>query len=313
MTESTSETLESLAAAINGYFTCEFATITASGVPIAWPTVSLFDQERGLFTVTTSIGLPRKAMNVRRDPHVAMLFSDPTGSGRRDPQVLVQGTAVVSDDVVTSPAGLERYWARLFTRQPAGTSYGRNSLSRRLFDWYYMRLVITVQPVNVHARAPLDASSPLRVPKPARGDRDAYSQAARRLPAYSSGVLATIDESGFPGLQRVVMSAEPEDRALLLDVPVDAGLREGRASLLCHAHDERLWRLRSFVVSGTLAVRDERWALLPDRFVPGAPGNDPVAAVRGVRGMRHTASSYLATRSMPRPQIPWGEYEPLKK
>ncbi len=37
--------------------------------------------ETGKFLLTTSVALPVKAFNIRRDPHVALLFSDPTGSG----------------------------------------------------------------------------------------------------------------------------------------------------------------------------------------------------------------------------------------
>jgi hypothetical protein len=31
--------------------------------------------------ITTSIAFPQKAFNIRRDARVALLFSDPTGSG----------------------------------------------------------------------------------------------------------------------------------------------------------------------------------------------------------------------------------------
>ena len=62
------------------YRTCEFATLSRSGVPIAWPTVTLRRPD-GTFLITTSIALPQKAYNVRRDPRVAMLFSEPTASG----------------------------------------------------------------------------------------------------------------------------------------------------------------------------------------------------------------------------------------
>ena len=44
-----------------------------------WPvTPRLLDD--GRFLLTTSIGLPQKAFNIRRNPKVAMLFSEPTGS-----------------------------------------------------------------------------------------------------------------------------------------------------------------------------------------------------------------------------------------
>jgi hypothetical protein len=54
--------------------------------------------------ITTSVGLKQKALNVRRDPRVSLLFSDPTASGLADPPaVLVQGEVTSPDEVRTSP------------------------------------------------------------------------------------------------------------------------------------------------------------------------------------------------------------------
>ena len=127
--------------------TCEFSTLARSGTPIAWPVAALWRPGEGRFVITTSVGLARKALNVRRDPRVSLLFSDPTASGLEEPPaVLVQGDAVSPDEVRTSPAGFEDYWERLFERQPAGAMYGANPLARYLFDWYYMRLYLFVRP-----------------------------------------------------------------------------------------------------------------------------------------------------------------------
>jgi len=90
---------------LDAYRTCEFATITRDGTPIAWPT-SPFWQPDGTPLVTTSIAFAQKAPNVQRDGRVSLLFSDPTASGLSDPvQVFVQGYAVCPDEPTTSPAG----------------------------------------------------------------------------------------------------------------------------------------------------------------------------------------------------------------
>src|SRR3954462_7784404 len=80
---------------VEDYLACEFVTINRSGTPIAWPTVPLYNRTAGThplttrppgpFTLPPSIGYPTKAFNIRRNPRVALLFSDPTGSGRRSP------------------------------------------------------------------------------------------------------------------------------------------------------------------------------------------------------------------------------------
>lgn len=144
--------------------TCEFSTLARDGTPITWPLVTLWQPEEERFVLTTSIGLPLKALNARRDGRVSLLFSDPTASGLEDPPVvLVQGDAEVPDEIKTSPNHLREYWKRLFKIQPAGKMYGANPLMRYLTDWYYMRLYIYVRPRRIFvwtggdfSRAPLE-------------------------------------------------------------------------------------------------------------------------------------------------------------
>jgi hypothetical protein len=103
--------------------------------------------QEGRFLITTSIGLPHKAFNVRRNPHVSLLFSDPTASGLVDPPaVLVRGNAEAPDEVETSMVGFEDEMRQVFQRQPASGMYSSNRFMRYLFEWYYMRLLIHVAP-----------------------------------------------------------------------------------------------------------------------------------------------------------------------
>lgn len=130
--------------------TCEFSTLAKDGTPITWPTLPFWNDETNQFVITTSIGLPQKAFNVRRTPRVSLLFSDPTASGLvQPPIVLVQGDAIAPDVVSTSVDGFEETLAEVFRRQPSSGLYSRFALTRYLFDWYYMRLTIVVSPRRV--------------------------------------------------------------------------------------------------------------------------------------------------------------------
>lgn len=149
---------ESITEVFNHFFTCEMSTIGKTGWPITWPVMPLFWQQRGQFVVLTSIGLPQKAFNVRRNPQVSLLFSDPTGSGLTNPPtVLVQGEAAVSDNLITTFSDMEPELCELLKtqalkmvlRQPAMKLYVNNPISRFLMDWYFMRLIITVTPERV--------------------------------------------------------------------------------------------------------------------------------------------------------------------
>jgi hypothetical protein len=292
---------------IDRYRTCEFATLSKSGVPIAWPTATL-RQPDGTFLVTTSIALPQKAYNVRRDGRVAMLFSDPTASGLHGaPEVLVQGAATCPDQIVTDVRSNPDYWRRLHERQPFNKTYSANALTRRFFDWYYMRLLITVTPTAWTVRPPL----PSRAPASAAGAPDGVAgDALRQLATFPSAVLGTTTQDGAPLLRRIHVTGATGD-ALTLDVPPDEDLRPGPASLLAHSHDEQLWSLRSLGVLGEL-VDGPTWTFRPERLIGDSGRTTPLAMFRLLRGLRRTAQGYLDRRSLPRPQIPWDGVQALK-
>lgn len=128
---------------------CEFTTIAKDGTPLAWPVCARYNFEEGFFTITTSIGLPQKAYNIRRNPKVALLFSEPTGSGLSHPaSVLVQGDAVAPDKLVTSVNENYDYWRyTIIGRQPSSKMVSGSWLMRKLMGWwYYSRIIIRITP-----------------------------------------------------------------------------------------------------------------------------------------------------------------------
>lgn len=130
--------------------TCEMSTLAKDGTPITWPTLPFWRPEEGRFLITTSIGMPQKAFNIRRNPRVSLLFSDSTASGLANPPaVLVQGDAEAPDEVAASVESLEDELQEAYRRQPAAGMYSSNPLLRYLFDWYYMRLMIHVTPRRI--------------------------------------------------------------------------------------------------------------------------------------------------------------------
>jgi hypothetical protein len=136
--------------AIFAYRSCEFSTLAKDGTPITMPVSPVIVPERDQIVITTSIGLPNKAFNVRRDGRVSLLFSEPVGSGMSlPPAVLIQGDAACPDEVTTSGPELDKLWRILAVRQPASDAYVANPLGRWLMDWYYMRLLITVTPRQI--------------------------------------------------------------------------------------------------------------------------------------------------------------------
>lgn len=148
---------------VRRYRTCELTTIAKNGTPITWPVCARL-QGDGRFLLSTSIGLPQKAFNIRRDPRVSLLFSEPRGSGVQTPgAVLVQGDATCEDRIVSDLSTLpelEDYFVEnIFARQPAGKMWS-TWLGRRLLPSYYMRLLIYVTPVRIAYWPSRDFSRP---------------------------------------------------------------------------------------------------------------------------------------------------------
>ena len=136
-------------AILRRYRTCEFTTFGKDGAPSTWPLCARWLPD-GRFLLTTSIGLPQKAFNIRRNPQVSLSFSEPTGSGVSKPgAVLVQGRAVCEDRIVTDMSSIPEltlyFRETIFARQTSGKMMS-SWLGRRWMDWYYMRLLIYVTP-----------------------------------------------------------------------------------------------------------------------------------------------------------------------
>ncbi|ALG14891.1 hypothetical protein AOZ06_18995 [Kibdelosporangium phytohabitans] len=271
---------------MTAYRTCELATLAKDGTPITWPT-SPWLRADGKLVLTTSLGFPQKAYNIRRDSRVAMLFSDPTGSGLDAPeQIFVNATASCPEEISTEPGELTEYWSMLFERQPSGRAH-LSPLMRPLGDWYYMRLVITITPETVTTRPPL-VSEP----------RTAQAQSV--VDSFETAVLGARDAAGKPVLVRV--RPEPTGTTYRVSVPADVPIESGPASLLVHSHDELLDNLRLALVRGQLTG---------DSFVPSQVVN-PIGSNWGVlRQGRRNTRDYLRRRGLARPKVNWAAFSSL--
>src|SRR6266542_2373176 len=114
--------------------TCEFTTLAKDNTPITWPMVALYQPAQARFVITTSIGLPHKAYNLRRTPRAAVLF---------------QGDAICPDQIVTRSDELDELGRLIMVRQPVSARYSANPLARYLSDWYLMRLLIYITPRRI--------------------------------------------------------------------------------------------------------------------------------------------------------------------
>ncbi|WKE68505.1 pyridoxamine 5'-phosphate oxidase family protein [Streptomyces sp. WP-1] len=303
-----------LGAAIDAYRTCEFTTLGSGGRPLTWPTAASRNPD-GTFLITTSLAFAQKALNVRRDGRVALLFSDPTGSGAPEaPQVFVSGTADCPEEIHTGPDEAAEYWRTMFRRQPHSRAFVRGP-GRWFMDWYYLRFFITVKPEHVEVRPPLAHALDTR------SQEDRSAGAAPGAPAdipgadliarYPSAVLGAGDATRAPLLARV----RPRITTDGFSIPATAleGAEPGRASLLVHRHDELLNGMHNALICGELVSRDDEWTLIPERVVEPSGSGGPRDAFRTLRTARRSTSRYLRARGLARPRVQWDRFQDLAR
>ena len=134
-----------------------------------------------------------------------------------------------------------------------------------------------------------------------------WTEIIKHMPEFHSAVLTAIDAAGSPFSLRCHPRPDPAIQALRFDIWPGLKLQTGKACLLFHKHDERLWNLKSFVVRGSIIQDESGWLLQPERFIPGIG----IGGIRNylsfvVNGRKHT-TRYLKRRGLKRPKIAWNE------
>jgi pyridoxamine 5'-phosphate oxidase-like protein len=304
-------------AVVAGFFTCEFTTLDGQGRPVTWPVEPYYERETGELIVTASIAFPVKAHNAARNPRVAMLFSDPTGSGiGAAPAVLIQGRAQVSEAREWTPHAREHFRQSVL-RQPASRTFVRNALARKLFTFYFQRLNIVVRPERAlvwperdFAQMPVEIGAlvaPTTAAQPGPlSTQEWNTKLAARIVAYNSAVVSCVDSSGYPTSARCDATVEAADRVIRLNaLPPSQAAWCGPASVLFHRHDAELEQQYQLQVRGTLEPSRDAHILRVARFLTANGSRDqdrmphagaPLQLFQFMRFGRRQAGQYLRRR-----------------
>jgi hypothetical protein len=307
-------------AVFDRFVTTEMTTVDRAGQPITWPVTPYYRPGDPCIDVTTGLGYPKKADDARMNPLVALLFSDPAGSGLSDPPtVLVQGSADVDDRDLE--ANRERYAHESIEKLPAlGKFQPPEPVKRRFLGWYYTRIYIHIRPERIYVWRTADTEPELfdahmeevrsgHSEEPARFHADPEGGATAWHPrlnelgtTYPTAVLSIVCPDGFPFAMRVRARAHQADRMIRIDDPPEgAPLQPGLACLTAHSYDEDAATMQNFQVRGDLVLREGCWELIPHKLVGGleAPASR-LALVRANAGkairFRRTAKRELARR-----------------
>ncbi len=237
--------------------TAEFASLTATGRPIAAPATPYVGEAGSTLDVSTGLSYPAKAERARRNPKVCLLYGDPVGSRINDqPVVMVQGFAAVRDADLQKNA--DRYVAASIRKLPDATK-GAPRFVLKQMNWYFSRIWIEVTPVRmlwwpdrslsvapsewkVSEGAQFPASDPPPAGKPptawlapAPSWREVAAEALVALPMRDLTVVAG---DGFPVCVPVEVVDLDGDGFVLRLGPGAPVLQGGPSCLTFHGHPE---------------------------------------------------------------------------
>ena len=303
------------------FVTTELTTIDHVGQPITWPVTPYYLPGAPCIDVTTGLGYPKKARDAQANPLVALLFSDPTGSGLAEaPMVLVQGSAEVDESNLD--ANRERYVRESVEKLPAVAKLTPPPAIRRMLNWYYARIYIHVRPERVYVWWRGDvATEPELFDCHMEEVRSGHSEEPERFHAdpggavatwhpriaelgtrYRTAVLSIVSPDGFPFSIRAPVSADQSQRLIRIEGELSGvPLQPGLACLTAHVHADQFSWQQNFQVRGDLMSSDGKWVLVPQRVVGGFElPRSRLAMLRAnatkVRRFHRTAKQELARR-----------------
>jgi hypothetical protein len=309
-------------AVFDRFITTEFTTIDRLGQPITWPVTPYYAPGAPCIDVTTSLGHPKQANDAGANPLVALLFSDPTGSGLRDPpMVLVQGSARVDDQDLQ--ANRRRYEQESIRKLPGTAKLQPPDRLKSFLAWYYTRIYIHVRPERIYVwPCGEQESEPQLYDAHMEEVRSGHSEEPERFHAnpiggasswdpriaelgtrHPTAVLSIVSPDGFPFAIRAPVQVDEANRWIrVASARTGVPLQPGLACLTAHAHSEQFTWHQNFQVRGDLVFVKGGWAVIPHRLVGGfeLPRSRLMAArvnAAKVRRFRRTAKRELARRS----------------
>lgn len=137
-----------------------------------------------------------------------------------------------------------------------------------------------------------------------------WAEAAKWLGKFDEAVLTALDTDGYPVSVRVeTRTYDGATGQLPATLPDVLRAAEGPANLLCHYHDEKMWKLKAIQVRGRLEKRDGGWDFVSTSFE--APSK--LALLSFLKGIRTSAQKYLDKRGLERPEVNWVAVNEIKR
>ena len=309
--------------------TVEYASLTRAGSPVTFPLTPYVGEDGLTLDVSTGLTYPAKAERARRNPKVALLYSDALGSGlAQAPVALVQGLATVRD--ADLQANTDRY-VRLALAKLPDVYEGQPKFMLRSVAWYFARIWIQVTPMRIlwwpagrldeppqdwvapagTYTPPSDPAPPGKQPASWKEQpsewRPAAELALRELPLRD---LTLVGDNGFPVCVPVRETSLEKEGLWLHTARVPGARPEGPACLTFHAHDEGFTTQQNRVFVGRVSETEDgsvmfgvermlgNWSLPASKL-----GQTLDFTVGSARRLRPRLKAEAARRGQPVPRV----------
>ncbi len=137
-----------------------------------------------------------------------------------------------------------------------------------------------------------------------------WAKAAKWLGKFDEAVLTMLDSDGYPVSVRVNSRAyDAATGELPATLPGALRIVDGPANLLCHYHDEKLWKLNAITIKGRLENRNGSWVFASTAF--NAPSK--LAMLSFIKGVRSAGQKYLDKRGLDRPEVDWAAAKEIQR
>ncbi len=285
MLPSTLSVPENIRALFTAYRTCELTTFTKTGMLSVVPVVAIWDDEAETIVFATAVAYPQKAFNIRRNPHLSLLFSDPVGANlEHESPVLVQGIGKITEDLEAKR--LTKLGPK-FAQKIPDQNYHLSPIMKRLMDWYYVRLMIDVTPEYIFNWKTGDYHQTPDVIGEKRTSRLQEKTQTQSAPMWKSdwaGIIAKYPTAvvscafgtDFPYSYRSSIQLDSTRKICLLE-PLADGFPAAQkhtqysATLLFHAFSAsmKMEAMSQFQLQGYITITEDAVEFTPIGFIPG--------------------------------------------
>jgi hypothetical protein len=308
--------------------TVDYTSLTRAGAPVMVPVTPYVSDDRATLDVSTGLTYPTKAERARRNPKVALLYSDPLGSGLvQPPVVLVQGLATVRD--ADLQANTDRYIRLAMEKTPAAFQ-GQPKFLLRSVGWYFTRIWIHITPLRVwwwdskamtsepgQWTAPTETTAPSSDPAPHGKQPAAWQEppsdwralARDAIPRLDQRSLAWVGPDGFP-VSAPVLGLDLTETGLRLQLGRHLSTSPaGPACVTLHTHPEVFTGQENHTFVGQVAgdgTEGYDFAVeraLADWSITGSRVMRSVGFLRKGRQLKPRLASEAARRGQPVPRV----------